>query len=53
MISILVIKDICEIISDNLVIFNYLLLLQIGPKNLGNIIIKFIIYNFIDLLYII
>jgi hypothetical protein len=35
--NIIVIKDICEIINDSLVIVNYFLLLQIGPKNLGNI----------------
>jgi hypothetical protein len=52
-ISILVIKDICEVISGSLVIVQFFLLLQIGPKNLGNIIFyiyniyyyKFIIYN--------
>jgi len=32
----------CEIISDSLIIF--LKLLQIGPKNLGNIIL-FYLYN--------
>jgi hypothetical protein len=34
-------------------LFNYFLLLQIGPKNLGNIIFLFIIFVTIDLFYII
>jgi len=37
--NILIITDICEIIIDNLVNFKCFLLLQIGPKNLGIIII--------------
>jgi hypothetical protein len=40
----IVIKDICEIIIDNFFIIYFLLLLQIGPKNLGNIILKFIVF---------
>jgi hypothetical protein len=43
----LVIKDICEIISDSL-IFLLLLLLKVGPKNFENIIFISIIFIIID-----
>jgi hypothetical protein len=36
----LIIKNICEVINDNLVIVLFLLLLKIRPKILGNIILK-------------
>jgi hypothetical protein len=48
-ISSIIIKDICEVINNNLIIF--FSLLQIRPKNLGNINFLIIIFIIMNLLY--
>jgi hypothetical protein len=52
MTNILIIKDICEIIINNLVNFFYYYY-KLDPKTWATLLFKFIIYTFIHLLYII